>query len=55
MALGMMVDGQWMTDWNERDESGKFNRTPTQFRDRVTAGGRFQPVTNRYRHWSSET
>lgn len=39
MALGMMVDGKWTTEWNERDQSGKFNRTPTKFRDRITADG----------------
>ncbi|MCY7322195.1 MAG: glutathione S-transferase family protein, partial [Phormidesmis sp. CAN_BIN36] len=39
MALGMMVEGKWTTEWTERDESGKFNRMPTHFRDRVTADG----------------
>jgi glutathionyl-hydroquinone reductase len=50
MALGMMVDGKWTTDWNERDESGKFNRTPTKFRDRITADGSsgFPAVSGRY-------
>ncbi len=50
MALGMMVDGKWTTDWNERDESGKFNRTPTKFRDRITADGSsgFQAASGRY-------
>ncbi|MGG6265187.1 glutathione S-transferase family protein [Leptolyngbya sp. AN03gr2] len=50
MALGRMVDGKWTTDWNERDESGKFNRTPTKFRDRITADGSsgFQAASGRY-------
>lgn len=50
MALGMMVDGKWTTDWNERDKSGKFNRTPTKFRDRVTADGSsgFEAASGRY-------
>ncbi|WP_348241782.1 glutathione S-transferase family protein [Leptolyngbya sp. DQ-M1] len=50
MALGMMVDGTWTTDWNERDKSGKFNRTPTKFRDRITADGKsgFQAAPDRY-------
>ncbi|MBE9011815.1 glutathione S-transferase family protein [Pseudanabaenaceae cyanobacterium LEGE 13415] len=48
--MGMMVDGKWTTDWNERDESGKFNRTPTKFRDRITADGSsgFQAASGRY-------
>lgn len=50
MALGMMVDGKWTTEWNERDQSGKFNRTPTKFRDRITADGSsgFPAVSGRY-------
>ena len=50
MALGMMIDGKWTTDWNERDESGKFNRTPTKFRDRITADGSsgFKAASGRY-------
>lgn len=50
MALGMMVDGKWTTDWNERDQSGKFNRTPTKFRDRITADGSsgFPAASGRY-------
>lgn len=50
MALGMMVDGKWTTDWNERDQSGKFNRSPTKFRDRITADGSsgFPSASGRY-------
>jgi glutathionyl-hydroquinone reductase len=50
MALGMMVDGKWTTEWTERDESGKFNRMPTKFRDRVTADGSsgFKAEAGRY-------
>jgi glutathionyl-hydroquinone reductase len=50
MALGMMVAGKWTTEWNERDQSGKFNRTPTKFRDRITADGSsgFQAESGRY-------
>lgn len=50
MALGMMVDGKWTTDWVERDESGKFNRMPTKFRDRITADGAsgFKAEADRY-------
>jgi putative glutathione S-transferase len=50
MALGMMVEGKWTTDWNERDKSGKFNRTPTKFRNKVTADGSsgFKAEAGRY-------
>ena len=50
MALGMLVDGKWTTDWNERDEDGKFNRTPTKFRDLITADGSsgFKSASGRY-------
>ncbi|MGV0024708.1 glutathione S-transferase family protein [Phormidesmis priestleyi] len=50
MALGMMVDGKWTTEWTERDESGKFNRMPTKFRDRVTADNSsgFKAESGRY-------
>jgi glutathionyl-hydroquinone reductase len=50
MALGMLVDGKWTTDWVERDESGKFNRMPTKFRDRITADGSsgFKAEADRY-------
>jgi glutathionyl-hydroquinone reductase len=50
MALGMMIGGEWTTEWNERDQGGKFNRTPTKFRDRVTADGSsgFNAVFGRY-------
>jgi putative glutathione S-transferase len=50
MALGMMVDGKWTTDWNQQDQSGKFNRSPTTFRDRITADGSsgFPAASERY-------
>ena len=50
MALGMMVDGKWTTEWTERDESGKFNRTPTKFRNHITADGAsgFKAEADRY-------
>lgn len=34
-----MLEGTWIADWNQRDRSGKFNETPTTFRDRITADG----------------
>ncbi len=50
MALGMLVDGKWTTEWTERDSSGKFNRMPTKFRNWITADGSsgFKAVANRY-------
>ena len=39
MALGRLVDGQWTTEWTERDDSGQFRRMPTQFRNWITADG----------------
>ncbi|MBW4538142.1 MAG: glutathione S-transferase family protein [Myxacorys chilensis ATA2-1-KO14] len=50
MALGRMIEGKWTTEWNERDQGGAFNRTPTMFRDQVTADGfsEFKPEAGRY-------
>ena len=39
MALGQLVDGQWTTEWTERDESGQFKRMPTLFHNQITADG----------------
>ncbi len=50
MALGMMVDGKWTTEWTERDQTGKFNRMPTKFRNKITADGssEFKAEAGRY-------
>ncbi|MBC87149.1 MAG: glutathione-dependent reductase [Bdellovibrionaceae bacterium] len=32
MALGMLVNGKWTTEWTEHDESGNFQRMQTKFR-----------------------
>lgn len=50
MALGMMVDGKWTTEWTERDQTGKFNRMPTKFRHWITADGSsgFKAEAGRY-------
>ncbi|XHX79027.1 MAG: glutathione S-transferase family protein [Stenomitos frigidus ULC029] len=50
MALGMMVDGKWTTEWTERDKTGKFNRMPTKFRHWITADGSsgFKAEAGRY-------
>ena len=50
MALGMMIEGKWTTDRNDRDRIGKFHEKPTTFRDRVTADGKsgFKAEAGRY-------
>jgi len=50
MALGQLVNGQWTTDWTERDESGQFKRMTTQFRHWITADGSsgFKAEAGRY-------
>jgi len=50
MALGQLVDGKWMTEWTERNESGQFQRMPTLFHRRITADGSsgFQADLGRY-------
>ena len=40
MNLGMLVEGKWVTEWTEKDRQGRFNRMPTQFRDRISADGK---------------
>lgn len=35
MALGMLVNGKWTTEWTEHDESGNFQRMQTKFRGEV--------------------
>ncbi|MGL5874098.1 MAG: glutathione S-transferase family protein [Xenococcaceae cyanobacterium] len=50
MALGMLVEGKWTTEWTERDTSGKFNRMPTKFRNRISTDNSsdFKPEAGRY-------
>lgn len=50
MASGMMIEGKWTTEGNKSDSSGKFNETPTTFRDRVSANGSngFKAEAGRY-------
>ena len=37
--MGMLVEGEWKTENMLRDEDGRFVRSDTSFRDRVTADG----------------
>lgn len=39
MALGRLVNGQWTTEWTERDQKGQFQRMPTQFKNWISADG----------------
>lgn len=50
MASGIMIEGKWTTDGNKSDPSGKFNETPTTFRDRVSVDGKsgFKAEAGRY-------
>jgi glutathionyl-hydroquinone reductase len=50
MASGIMIEGKWTTEKNESEPTGKFNLTPTMFRDRVSADGSsgFQVEARRY-------
>ncbi len=43
MALGMLIEGKWTTDWTEHDEKGNFKRMETKFRgelDKLTEDDR---------------
>ena len=50
MALGRLLDGQWTTEWTERDEQGQFQRMPTQFHNWISADSTspFPAETGRY-------
>jgi glutathionyl-hydroquinone reductase len=50
MALGALVQGQWVTSWTERDANGHFQRMPTVFHNWVTADGSsgFKAEAGRY-------
>ncbi len=39
MALGQLVDGQWRSDWTEREADGSFQRMPTRFHRTIAADG----------------
>jgi putative glutathione S-transferase len=50
MALGMLVDGQWMTKREQEDTQGKFIRPSTTFRNWIKADGSsdYTPEAGRY-------
>ena len=39
MALGQLVNGKWVKNWTERDETGQFKRMLTKFHHKITADG----------------
>src|SRR5690625_5880447 len=47
--MGLLVDGEWKTDWYESDDDGAFKRPPTRFRHQVEAGAEtYKPEKDRY-------
>ncbi|NJK63856.1 MAG: glutathione S-transferase family protein [Synechococcaceae cyanobacterium SM2_3_1] len=50
MTLGQLVDGQWVKNWTEQDQEGRFQRMPTRFHHQITAdgSGRFPVEAGRY-------
>jgi len=50
MALGMLVDGKWMTKREQEDSQGKFIRPSTTFRNWIKADGSsdYAPESGRY-------
>ncbi|HHP7231196.1 MAG TPA: glutathione S-transferase family protein [Xenococcaceae cyanobacterium] len=50
MATGMMIEGEWKKEGYEKDDTGRFQRNPTTFRERITADGSsgFIAASDRY-------
>jgi putative glutathione S-transferase len=50
MALGQLVNGQWTTQWTERNQKGQFQRMSTQFHHWIAADGAsgFKAESGRY-------
>lgn len=47
--MGLLVNGDWHDDWYDTEASaGRFERTDSSFRDRVTADGDFAAAPGRY-------
>ena len=52
--MGLLVDGVWRNEWYDTATTGgRFQRPPTQFRNRIETGGRFAPEPGRYRLYVS--
>lgn len=39
MALGQLVNGKWVKDWTEQNETGQFKRMSTKFHHQISADG----------------
>lgn len=54
MSIAMMINGEWKTDWERRDQ---LEQLPTTFRDRITADGSsgFKAQSGRYHLYASLT
>ena len=50
MALGQLVNGKWISNWTERNETGEFERMSTKFHHQITVDGSsgFKAEPNRY-------
>ena len=50
MALGQLVNGEWVKDWTERDKTGEFQRMSTKFHHQITTDGlnSFKAESDRY-------
>ncbi|MBE9527873.1 MAG: glutathione S-transferase C-terminal domain-containing protein, partial [Proteobacteria bacterium] len=48
--MGQLIDGVWNTEWYKPDEKGRFVRSETSFRDRISSDGTtpFAPEAGRY-------
>lgn len=46
--MGVLRDGRWVQASYEQDETGRFQRDESRFRDWVAPGGRFAPEAGRY-------
>lgn len=47
--MGLLVDGEWHDKWYDTEKhGGRFVRSESQFRDQITADGRFKPESGRY-------
>jgi putative glutathione S-transferase len=50
MALGQLVNGQWSTQWAQRNPKSEFQRMYTQLHDQITTDGssKFQAEPEHY-------
>ncbi|NVK56036.1 MAG: glutathione S-transferase family protein [Alteromonadaceae bacterium] len=47
--MGLLIDGRWHDQWYDTDKNGgAFKRQASQFRNRITTDGPFEPESGRY-------